>query len=67
MPVWPPTASAIVVPEVSSMCHSATRPGWVCVACTTAVAAEVAVALPEPFVALTATRSVLPTSAATIR
>src|SRR4051794_2537386 len=63
VPSWPPTASCMTVPEVSSMCHSATWPG-AGGAGTRLVAAEVAVAEPAELDAVTATRSVRPASGA---
>src|SRR4051812_31438014 len=62
VPSWPATESCMTVPDVSSMCHSATTPTLPELAWTTAVAFEVAVAKPTEFEAVTTTRTVLPTS-----
>ena len=61
--MWLPIESCMTVPEVSSMCQSATSPGWVEIACTIVVAAEVALAEPAELVPVTTTRRVRPTSA----
>jgi hypothetical protein len=55
----------MTVPLVSSMCHSATRPVCVELGWTIAVALDVAAAEPAELLAVTATRRVPPTSAAT--
>ncbi len=64
VPSWPPTASCITVPEVSSMCHWATSPVGGGGVGTTAVGADDATVLPARSRAVTATRSVWPASAA---
>src|SRR5439155_17382817 len=63
VPLCAPTESNIVLPVVSSMCQSATRPGGGAEpGTTTAVGAEEAVALPAMLLAVTVTSIVLPTS-----
>ena len=58
-PLWLPTESNIVVPDVSSMCHRATTPGS---GRTGAVGADEAAALSAMLLAVIVTSTVLPTS-----
>src|SRR3989442_11710152 len=59
VPVWFPTESCIVVPEVSSMCQSAASP---LAACTTAVGADVAGPVCGPPLSGVAARERVPTA-----
>ena len=62
VPSWPAMESCMTLPEVSSMCQSATTPDGVDPGCTTVVALEVATPEPAELPAVTTSCTVLPTS-----